>query len=232
MTDPTPPHELDEVVVTGQRRRPGGTFPAGPGGGGPGGGEGSGEHQDEVEDPGTQPYQPPPHPCDNPETAKNWNADAAAASAAAALAAELASRNDGSNLSNREAGANLILGANNRVQIQPNISVGGPAVGGQIPNVYIDMTGVTPANWVGDIHNHPSGDGRLSDGEWNQFINFVSSISATNPERSADLGYLSVYVVVPDATSARGYRIYAYNRDTPYNTLGEEVNPDAQPCPP
>lgn len=33
MTDPT--HELDEIVVQGQRRRSDGTFPAGPGGGGP-----------------------------------------------------------------------------------------------------------------------------------------------------------------------------------------------------
>ncbi len=78
----TDPHELDEVVVTGQRRRPNGTFPSGPGGGG--GNEPGGVDQWELDEEGDPP--PPPegdgsHPCDDPETALDWNADAAAAEA-------------------------------------------------------------------------------------------------------------------------------------------------------
>jgi len=222
MTDTGSPAELDEVVVTGQRRgEPHQPFPERPQ---PVVWEGQ---YDEL----TPDMVERPDPCADPRSRRVWNADATAAAAAAALVAKAASLNDGSNLSNREFGTNLILGSNGRVEVQPNISVGGPAVGGQVPNVYIDMTGVTPTNWMGDIHNHPSGDGRLSAGEWTQFINYMSSLAATNPERSGELAYISVYVVVPDATSANGYRIYAYNRDTPYDTLGEEVNPNAQPCP-
>lgn len=220
MTDPNPPAELDDIVVTGQRRRsPSEPFPTRAE---PVSTEGQFDEREGLEE--------LPDPCANPETRREWDRDAAAAGGAAALVAKAASLNDGSNLSNREFGVNLILGTNGRVQLQPNISVGNPAVSGQIPNVYIDMTGVTPANWMGDIHNHPSGDGRLSDGEWNHFVNYVSAICATNPERS-DLANISAYVVVPDAASTNGYRIYAYNLATPYNTLGQEVNPDAQPCP-
>lgn len=116
MTDPT--HELDEIVVQGQRRRSDGTFPAGPGGGGPGGGSSGGEHQNEVEDPGTQPPEPPPpHPCDHPDARKIWNSDAAAAAAVAASAARAASLNDGSNLGNRELGANLFMNNSGQVDI-------------------------------------------------------------------------------------------------------------------
>lgn len=133
-------------------------------------------------------------------------------------------------LGNREFGAQLYLGLNNSVQVTP-VSVGDPALSGQIPSVDIAWFDANPGNWMGDIHNHPSGDGRLSDGEWTNFINFLSSMSATNPERLSDLAHISVYIVVLDPSSPNGYRIHAYNRDTPYDTLGQEVNPDAQPCP-
>jgi hypothetical protein len=230
MTDPTPPSELDEVVVTGQRRKtPASPFPGGVGGGG--GLSGGANQQELEEEDGLPPDGAGSHPCDDPVQRKIWNADAAAAAAAAALIANAASMNDGSSLSNREFGVNLILGAGGQVQPQPNISVGDPAVPGQITNVDIDMTGVNAGNWMGDVHNHPSGDGRLSNGEWVNFINFVSSISATNPDRLPELAHVSVYVVVLDPTSPHGYRVYAYDRDSPPDTLGQEVNPDAQPCP-
>lgn len=230
MTDTGPPTELGEVVVTGQRRRPDGTFPsAGPSGGG-GVGDPGGVNQNELPPDQPQP-EPEPNPCAHPDSALAWNADAAAAEAAAALFAKAASLNDGSTLGNREFALNLVRGLGSHVSPQPNVSVGPVPLPGQVPSVDLDMTGTNPGNWMGDIHNHPSGDGRLSDGEWNYFINYLSSISATNPERRSELGHVSAYVVVLDATSSKGYRIYAYNRDTPYDVLGAEVNPDAQPCP-
>lgn len=229
MTQQPPIDDPGDVVITGQRRSPGGSFPS-PGGGGGIPGDDGGIHQEEVDPDPEDPSASPPHPCDDPQAAKIWNADAAAAAAAAALIAKAASLNDGSTLGNREFGAQLYLGLNNSVQVTP-VSVGDPAVSGQIPSVDIAWFDANPGNWMGDIHNHPSGDGRLSDGEWTNFINFLSSMSATNPERLSDLAHISVYIVVLDPSSPNGYRIHAYNRDTPYDTLGQEVNPDAQPCP-
>jgi len=230
MTDPyAPPFTLPPIDVVGQRRVPGGIFPPASGSSGGGPGEG-GIHQNELDPDNPGPDPSPPHPCDNPETALAWNADAAAATAAAALMASAASLNDGSSLANREFGAQLYRGLGNSVRITP-VSVGDPAVAGEIPSVGIEWFDANAGNWMGDIHNHPSGDGRLSDGEWANFVNFLSSMSATNPERIYDLANISVYVVVLDPSAANGCRIYAYNRDTPYDTLGQEVNPDAQPCP-
>ncbi|MFA4893660.1 hypothetical protein [Brevundimonas sp.] len=228
MTDPGYP--LDDITVTGQRRRPDGTYPSRGGSGGGGANEPGGTNQWELEEEDETPPEGQVDPCADPVSRKIWNADAAAAAGAAALIAKAASLNDGSSLANREFGSYLLLGANGQVNLQPNITVGDPAVLGSVPNVSIDVAGVHSGNWMGDIHNHPSGDGNLSGGEWAEFINMSSQYSATNPER-AELSHVSVYVVVLDASSPTGYRIYAYNKDTPYNQLGAEVNPDAQPCP-
>lgn len=228
MTDPT--HELDEIVVQGQRRRSDGTFPAGPGGGGPGGGSSGGEHQNEVEDPGTQPPEPPPpHPCDHPDARKIWNSDAAAAAAVAALAARAASLNDGSNLGNREFGANLFINNSGQVDVT-EIDVGPEAVVGDIPEVEILPHGTTYLNWMGDIHNHPSGDGRLSTNERSQFNARIDRMIRDFPSRTEALA-LAAYVVVLDPTAPRGYRIYAHTRQTEADQLGKEVDPDAEPCP-
>ncbi len=222
---------LPDVVVTGQRRKPNGTFPSGPGGGG-GGNEPGGVDQWELDEEGDPP--PPPegdgsHPCDDPVQRKIWNADAAAAAAVAALAAKAASLNDGSSLSNREFGANLFL--NNAAQVESTeVDVGPPAVIGDVPDVEILPHGTTYQNWMGDIHNHPSGDGRLSTNERNLFNARIDRMIRDVPSRTDALS-LAAYVVVLDPTSPHGYRIYAHNRHTGEDQLGKEVNPDAQPCP-
>lgn len=221
MTDTGPPTQVDDVVVTGQRRKdPTEAFP---------------ERPQIIVWEGTfdeipaDLEEPPPDPCADPVTRRAWNADAAAAQAAEDIFGLPASLNDGSTLANREFGTNLLVSPNGSVA-RPSvpISVGAPATQGFIPNVYIDNTGRTDENWMGDIHNHPSGDGRLSDNEWTAFVNTMSQLSATT--QRTDLALVSVYVVVLDSTAPKGYRIYAYTRDTPYGELGEEVNPNAQPC--
>lgn len=140
------------------------------------------------------------------------------------------SQGDGSTLGNREFGTNFIRTANGGLATN-GISVGNPAQSGSVPNVVLDMTGVTHENWMGDIHNHPSGDGRLSGGEWANFISFVGQVAAVSPGRISELNSLTAYVVVLDASAPDGYRIFAYNRNSPPDQLGAEVNPNAQPCP-
>ena len=217
----TPPTDLGEIVVTGQRRRDSTEpFPERP--------QivvWEGMFDELPPDLG----EPPLDPCADPVARRAWNSDAAAAQAAKDIVAMPASLNDGSTLANREFGTNLLVSPNGSVA-RPSIpiSVGGPAIPGTIPSVGIDNAGRTDENWMGDIHNHPSGDGRLSDGEWTAFINEISRLNQTT--QRADLAFVSVYVLVLDSTAEKGYRIYAYTRDTPYGELGQDVNPDAQPC--
>lgn len=221
MTQEPPPTPVDDIEVKGQRRLPGGVFPRPPITGG-----GGGEEQEEL-DPDAQPSGGS-HPCDDPETARIWNADAAAAASVAALLAKAASLGDGSNLSNREFGANLIREMDGRITLT-EVSVGPTVTSGQVPNVVIQPGGATLLNWMGDVHNHPSGDGALSDVERDRFIERLDQIAQWHPER--DLSAIAAYVVVIDGSSATGYRIYAHTRDTPAGQEGQEVNPLAQPCP-
>lgn len=221
MTDTGPITVVDEIVVTGQRRSdPINPFP---------------ERPDPIEgpvNPGDETIETPDQfdPCDDPLAALAWNLDAAAAAAAQDMLATAAAQGDGSNFTNREFGTNLYRGPGGSLLHTP-IDVGDPAVPGVIPSVSILRHQSTEETWMGDMHNHPSGDGRLSDGEWTDFINRVSAISAVYPHRRSELDIVSIYVVVADASTPDGYRIYAYARNTPFNVQGQEVNPDAQPCP-
>lgn len=222
MTDTGPPTDLGTLPpVPGQRRNDASEmFPQRPDPSEPSQHQGENQEHDPIER---------PDPCADPVTRRAWNADAAAAKSAEDIFRLPASLNDGSTLANREFGTNLLVSPNGSVaRSSVPISLGDPATPGLIPNVGIDNTGRTDENWMGDLHNHPSGDGRLSDGEWTAFVNEMSRLSATT--QRTDLAIVSVYVLVLDSTAQKGYRIYAYNRDTPYGQLGQEVNPDAQPC--
>jgi len=222
MTDVT---DLGEIEVKGQRRRNrSDPFPMRPvedGGGGP----------PPTSDP-TAPLDPgtlDQDPCADPVKRRAWNADAAAAEAVRDMMSWAAGLGDGSTFANREFGVNLIVSLAGALS-SPNVPVymGDPAVTGTVPRVIIGVDGVTDENWMGDVHNHPSGDGRLSGGEWNAFINRVSVLGATTSR--TDISSITTYVVVLDASAPAGYRIHGYTLDTPYDALGQEVNPDAQPC--
>ena len=227
MTDSGPPAQLDDVVTTGQRRRsPTMPFPA------RGSSSGIGDTPGRTIDLAGDDPEPPPQqndPCADPATALPWNADAAAAGAVAALANKAASLNDGSSLSNREFGANLYMTNTGQVEIT-EIDVGPEAVVGDVPEVEILPRGTTYLNWMGDIHNHPSGDGRLSTNERNQFNARIDRMIRDFPSRTDALA-LAAYVVILDPASPHGYRIYAHTRGTGADELGKEVNPDAVPCP-
>lgn len=221
MTDTGPGDRVDDIDVFGQRRigrtapfpeRPQPVVP-------------NGEHDELPPD-----LDPEPDPCANPATRSAWNADAAAAAAARAMVAAASALNDGSSFANREFGTILYRGPNGGIA-NTGITWGLPGTPNEVPRVTLNDAGVTRANWMGDIHNHPSGDGRLSDDEWHAFVAYVNEISVSNPERRFELAGLAAYVVVADASAPDGYRIYAHTRDTPYGELGQEVNPDAQPCP-
>ncbi len=224
MTQEPPPTQVDDVVVRGRRRWPNGQFPVRSG-------EGYGEDPDgpipiEV---GQEPDPPTStDPCADPTTAAIWNADAAAAASVAAMIAKAGSLGDGSTLTNREFGVNLIVNATGGVSFT-EVSVGPTAVVGQVPNVEIQPGGATLLNWMGDVHNHPSGDGRLSEEELGLFQERLDLIEQYHPER--DLSAIAAYVVVADGSSPTGYRIYATTRDTVVDGPVAEVNPEAQPCP-
>jgi hypothetical protein len=223
MTDPTNP---GDIVVIGQRRRPGGSFPP-PSGSGGGPGEDGGIHQNEV---GQEPEDTvsPPDPCADPDTRKIWDADARAAAAVSDLAAKAVSLNDGSSLSNREFGANLFLNSVGQVELSP-VSVGPTPYSGTIPEVTIEPGGTTYLNWMGDIHNHPSGDGRPSGAEWSRFLNRIDAIQNLHPQRS-EMVNVSMYVVARDPQTGQD-RIYAYKKGDDPDQLGMEVNPQGQACP-
>lgn len=218
---------LGDIVVTGQRRPVGGgSFPGGGGGGGGHGDEG-GVHQIELTPDDPTPPDSYYDPCSNPLSKLLWNADAKASNAPAEFVNRAVQEGDGATLSKREFGANLIKGANGQVNLGA-IGVGPQVQPGYTPTVTIPTGGATYLNWMGDIHNHPSGDPIPSDGEWYAFQTRVANIIATHPERNVEMQYAAMYVVVGDPPNTQ---VYAYTRHSPPGQQGQEVNPDGQACP-
>lgn len=236
MTDPTPPSQLDDIVVVGQRRQPNGLFPpaSGAGGGGIPGDDG-GIHQDELDPDNPGPDPSPPHPCDNPETAVDWNADAAAAEAAKEFARLAAERTPSETLNAREWGCYLYRAADGSIRLGP-ITWGSPFASGGVGSVTLSSGGIDPSTIVGSVHSHGSGSHLPSDG------------NAQNP---GDIQHLDGLVAFSGNPSARLYIVaqnqgpanfVPYNQINVYNqatartardnfTPGPEVNPDGAPCP-
>ena len=142
MTDPLPPTDLGEIVVTGQRRSsPATSFPVGGGGGSP-------DEQLEIgEDPDSGGGERPNPQCTDPEARRIWNADASAATAGREFLDRAATLGDNPPLGIREFGAALILQPDDPVTLGP-VEWGEPGVPGQVPGVTIDTTGVTNQNWM------------------------------------------------------------------------------------
>lgn len=222
MTDPLPPTDLGEIVVTGQRRSsPATSFPVGGGGGSP-------DEQLEIgEDPDSGGGERPNPQCTDPEARRIWNADASAATAGREFLDRAATLGDNPPLGIREFGAALILQPDDSVTLGP-VEWGQPGVPGQVPGVIIDTTGVTNQNWMGDVHSHPSGNGLPSQTDINGFLDNLAL--AEQAGRNTD--NISMYIIVEDNnTTPPSRRIYAYNKNSDMNALGDEVNPDAIPCP-
>ncbi len=243
MTD-QPPTNPGDVWVVGQRLKPDGTFPRPPGGGGGGGpGDDGGIHQDELDPDNPGPDPSPPHPCDNPETALPWNADAAGAMSAdkfLAKAAELGfadAPNGVPNLLNREFGSFLIRGPGQSVNTGP-VTPGDPrdqTDPNWVSTLTIDPTGVTAANYQGDVHSHPNGNPLPSQDDWDGFMR--TNRTARDAGRTNETFYL--YIIVVDQNGGpptiRVYQDGPRAADSPDparpTTEGPEVNPDAQSCP-
>lgn len=177
--------------------------------------------------------EPPPpqeefNPCAYETTRKIWDADARAATAVADLVAKAASLNDSSTLANREFGANLFLNSVGAVELT-DISVGPTPFSGTIPEVTIQPGGTTYLNWMGDIHNHPSGDPRPSGAEWSRFVSRIDAIQSQHTQRT-EVANVSIYIAVQDAITGET-RLYAYKKGDDPEQTGNEVNPNAQPCP-
>lgn len=241
MTDPTT--DLGTIWVVGQRRRPGGSFPAGGGSGGGGGipGDDGGIHQDEVDPDGGSPDGSPTDPCLDTVTAQEWNIDAAAAAAAAEFdRLGRAAGEDGIN--DRERGAFLYRRADGSIGFGPLPIAEGPlfSEGGEF--VSGGLGDIDPGSVVGYIHSHPQGSHR------------PSGPSPRVGLEHGDLGFFNNYLVPLMANNGATPRMYIVARNevgagqTPYNQInvydetniessinnfeeGPEVNPDGAPCP-
>ena len=231
------PDQLPGVEIVGQRRLPGGAFPTG-GSSGTGGGPGEGGvHQNEVgmEDPPVS----TPDPCADPDTALPWNADAAAAAAVGAFldaAGQLgyADAPGGSpSLSNREFGQGL---ARSGSSVSGNqVSWGSPVSPGATSSMSVDMTGITQANYIGDVHSHPNGNPLPSLEDWNGFLG--NNRAAREYGRTDETFYM--YIIAVDSSGGPpsifvyqdGPRAANSPDPTRPTTVGPEVNPEAQPCP-
>lgn len=240
MTDPNaPPYTLPPIDVVGQRRRPSGLFPAGPGGGG-GGNNPGGVNQWELDEEGDPP--PPPegegsHPCDDPETALDWNTDAAAAEALRRMLAAAAAQADSThNLSNREYGAMICEASNGDLSIStiqwgdPIFDAEGNWVGaGSQPSVAVNFNACGSGSLpLAMIHSHPSTgpSGAIPsrpDATW---------VTAINSARGDNQG--RIYVVSIGENGKQRIEVYdSTNVDegSEGGVSGPEVNPDGQPCP-
>ena len=229
MTDPNaPPYTLPPIDVVGQRRRPSGLFPAGPGGGG-GGNNPGGVNQWELDEEGDPP--PPPegegsHPCDDPETALDWNADAAAAEAKKEFERLAAARGD-TELYSREWHAFIYEDQNGRMYL-------GPIVAGTINSVTPETAGMTPNNLVGFIHNHPGGGLNPSGDDWIGFDNLYEWVAQWSSGGTARADQLRQYIVARDTSdpnSPMAIRVFNKNSSRSSDAPAPEVNPDGQPCP-
>ena len=158
--DRHPPTQVDDVFVRGQRRGPGGAFPAPPSGGGGAPGDLGGVHQDELDPNPEPPPVSPPHPCEDPDTALDWNADAAGAEAGRKFlqkAGEIGfadAPNGNPSLRNREFGAFILRGPGSSVHLTP-VTAG---LAGSPSDLDIELHNTTAQNYQGDAHSHPFGD--------------------------------------------------------------------------
>lgn len=212
------------IVVTGQRRPPNSTIPF------PGRDESGGvqSNQDVIptgDTAGGEVFVPPQ--CLDPQAKKVWNADAAASGAISDFLARASALGDGFTLRNREFGAALTLGPDGSVNLGA-VTWGDAVQPGVTPTVTLDTTGITNQTWIGDVHSHPSGNPLPSVGpnsDWSGFIDNINLLALGG--RPSD--GIAMYVVVQD--EAGNIKTYAYTKDSNPNEIGQEVNPDAAPCP-
>lgn len=203
---------VDDIVVTGQRRRPGGSFPI------ISKGNPSGDNPDEYpENPDGGTPDPYFNPCEDPVQRLEWDADAAASQALAAFKAKAFELQD-DGLYEREFGAGIYQRPDGTMFIGPVTY--GDKMGSA---VNIDHSLGTYANMIGEIHSHPGGQIVPSGNDW-QRVDSFSSYTGRN---------FRSYVVARDTTVANSpfaIRVYDTNSDRDFTKPGPEVNPEGQSC--
>lgn len=107
---------------------------------------------------------------------------------------------------------------------------------GSVSNVSIIMDPITFDDYIGDAHSHPNGNEYPSQADWDGFVSNNNEARA-RPGRANDAFYMYITVVDGNGNPGKTY-VYedkprAVNSPDPPRptTLGDEVNPDAQPCP-
>lgn len=220
MTDAT---NVDDILVVGQRKVDGGTYPTRGGGGG--GGSTGGPQQNEVspDDP-NPPTQSPPDPCSNPDTRREWDADAAVA----AKNREFQQDAGDPRLDGRERSAVIAYDPVTGRVYSGNMRVG-PDGGG---TVGFDLTGINPGHIIGLMHSHP-GSGPYPSGP-DQTILFPEFAEIIR-DAGGNPSLLRLYIVGtrtdPGGQARLQIRVYnANNLNGDEHNPGPEVNPDAQAC--
>jgi hypothetical protein len=223
MPDPTPPTQLGDIEVVGQRRRPGGVFPSAGGGGGGNTGDSPGRTI-ELDDGDPEPPQQT-DPCANPDTALEWNADAAAAEALRRMQDDA-----GDELLDGRERSFVIYKDRNTGRIRlGNIAVGANMAGSVTP----DMTGIDYADVIGLIHSHP-GSGPYPSGP--DQSNFTAFWQPQIVGADGDPSQFRLYIVGtradPGGQARLQIRVYdETNLNGDEDNPGPEVNPNGEPCP-
>lgn len=220
MTDPTT--TLPGILIVGQRRGPGGTFPSR---GSTGGSGDPGFPQQNEDEPPPLYTEAPEDPCANPDTALEWSSDAAAAEA-------LRRMQDDANdelLDGRERSFVIYRDRNTgRIRLG-NIAVGTNMAGSVTP----DMTGIDYADVIGLIHSHPGSGPYPSGPDQSNFTDFWQPQIAG---AGGDPSQFRIYIVGtradPGGQARLQIRVYDETTlDGDEDKPGPEVNPDGEPCP-
>ena len=193
-----------------------------------GGGAGDPDHPvllgDPVE-PGVAP-ETIAHPCDD-SRALDWNADAAAAEAKKEFERRGREEDGDDGYLSRERYA-FILQRDDGSLYLSSVATGGP--NWVNPN---DVSAqVTPFNVVGMVHNHPGGSQTPSGDDWTGFDIYYNYVLQNAGLLRAD--QLRIYIVARDTNStSSALQIKAYNNQSSRDSdaEGDEVNPEALPCP-
>jgi hypothetical protein len=231
MSDATNP---GDIVVTGQRRGPGGAFPEIVKG------NPTGDHQDEVSDDPNYGVNPNEfNPCGDPATRHEWDIDAAAAAAAKAIKAAAAAAGE-NGLSHRERGAFLLRKPDGSIVVGPIVD-GSAYDPGQQPVTILDPYSIpNMSEIVGIVHSHQAGNHLPSPpsangpGDAGGLTTLMNIMNTYNPGSGANA---RMYIVAettgsPPQTQINVYapsNIAAATGSSP--TAGPEVNPDGQACP-
>lgn len=232
---------LEDVVVFGNRRLPGGSFGGGSNGGGP-----PGPRDGRVIRPRTvSPDEPePPYvydPCDS-ETKKREKSIDAAAAAAVSYFESLAQAANENGFEVRERGAYLFYDPLTGETTLGPVSTGEPFVNGGVGSTgALSFGGNNPARLVGSIHTHSVGNalpstGPNGGGDRGHFTSMQASVTAAQ----GDSTYVRIYVAAANLVGANETQ---YNKITVYNqtnldsaiesgTPGPEVDRNGQSCPP